>query len=306
MDSNLNQDEKPTLGKRILHFPLTRIIIGMVMVLVPVVAVRIAIGITGHLIIPGEELPDLWKIIGWIIMTVLVILSYRLYVRKIEKRPLSELSQSGAMKELAIGCVIGFGLMVTIVLILWITGYYRVLGVGVVLVLLVPFFDGIFTGFFEEIVFRGIIFRIINNSLGSWPGIIISALIFGFAHAANPNATLFSSIAIALEAGILISAVYLYTHRLWMVIGLHFAWNFTLGGIFGITVSGVTEKGLLQSQLEGPALLTGGVFGTEASILTVIICLLVGFYFLWEAKKRGHFTRVIWNRSKDSMLEGQT
>ncbi len=305
MDSNLNQSSKAGLGKRILYFPLTRIILGMLMVVGAVIVGKIVTVITGQLIFAGEELPPGWKMLGFALMTVMAIFSYLVYVRKIEKRQLSELSRPGALKELGTGCAIGFGLMGTIVFILWILGYYRVAAVSSFLVLLLPFFDAVFAGFFEEFVFRGILFRIINDSLGSWLAIILSALVFGFAHAGNPNATLFSSMAIALEAGILISTVYLYTRRLWMVIGIHFAWNFTLGGIFGIAVSGKEGQGLLQPQLDGPTLLTGGTFGTETSILTVVICLMAGFYFLWKAREKGHFTQPFWRRGAAPIMEGK-
>ena len=135
--------------------------------------------------------------------------------------------------------------------------------------------------------------------MGSWIAIFLSAFLFGFAHAANPNASLFSSIAIAVEAGILLSAAYLFTQRLWMVIGIHFAWNFTQGGIFGIAVSGQEVEGLFQATLEGPAFITGGEFGAETSIIAIIICSGAGLFFLWKARQRGHFTKPFWVRRRE-------
>ena len=161
-----------------------------------------------------------------------------------------------------------------------------------------PFFASIFTGFFEEILFRGVIFRIIHESLGTWIAVIVSALLFGFAHGANPNATLFSSTAIALEAGILLSAVYLYTNRLWMVIGMHAAWNFVQGAVFGVNVSGTNAKGLLQSSPVGSELLSGGAFGIEASIITIILCTSVGILFLVLSHRKGHFVKPFWRRPR--------
>jgi hypothetical protein len=255
----------------------------------------VLIGIA-KLVFATEEVPDAWKIYGFGVMTFLAILSYLFYVRKIEKREPAELTPSKAWPEVGAGCALGFGLMSLITFILWILGYYHIEAVNSPLVLFLPFFGALFTGFFEEFIFRGIIFRTINDRLGSWLALIISALIFGFAHSSNPNATIYSSTAIALEAGVLLSAGYLFTRRLWMVIGLHFAWNFTLGGIYGIVVSGVEEEGLLKARMEGPALLTGGSFGAEASLVTVVICLLTGLFFLWQARLRGHFTRPYWKQ----------
>ena len=298
MDTDPTPITRPGLGKRIWNFPLTRLLVGILILAGTVIIGQLVLLGISKLIFTSKEIPYAWKTYGFGVMTFLAILSYLFYVRKVEKREPDELARPNAWQEAAIGCAIGFGLMTAITSILWILGYYQVEGVNSMAVLFLPFFGALFTGFFEEFLFRGIIFRIINNSLGSWLALLLSALIFGFAHAANPNATLYSSGAIALEAGILLSAGYLFTRRLWMVIGLHFAWNFTLGGILGIVVSGVKAEGLLQSTLEGPALLTGRDFGAETSIIAVVICLLAGIFFLWQARQRGNFIRPYWRREK--------
>jgi uncharacterized protein len=123
-------------------------------------------------------------------------------------------------------------------------------------------------------------------------------LIFGALHLANPNATLWAGLAIAIEAGIMLAAAYVYTRRLWLPIGIHFAWNFVQGGIYGVSVSGVEAKGLLQSTLSGPALLSGGEFGAEASIFAVIVCLAAGIFFVWKSYTQGKFIKPFWNRSQ--------
>jgi membrane protease YdiL (CAAX protease family) len=298
MSSEIVSAPLPSRTQRFIRFPLIRAIIALLMVVGAIILVQLVMKLLGRQVFATDELPLLWKILMFLFMTAMAFFSYRFYVRLLEKRPVSELGKFGAIKELGVGCAIGAVLMVSIILILWMLGYYQVVAISSLVVLLLPFFRAVFTGFFEEIVFRGIIFRIMNESLGSWLAVIISSLLFGFAHSGEPNATLFSSIAIALEAGILLSAVYLFTRRLWMVIGLHFAWNFTLGGIFGVAVSGKQEGGLLQSQMDGPIILTGGEFGAETSILAVIICLLVGLYLLLKAKQRQHFISPFWRRNK--------
>lgn len=298
MSSETGAAPLPSRTQRFIRSPLVRAIIAVLMVVGAIIVVQLVMKLLGRLIFATEELPLFWKILMFLFMTIVALLSYRFYVGLLEGRPVGELSNDGALKELGVGCTIGAGLMALIILILWILGYYQVVAVSSVVVLILPFFRAVFTGFFEEIVFRGIIFRIMNESLGSWLAVIISSLLFGFAHSAEPNATLFSSIAIAMEAGILLSAAYLFTRRLWMVIGLHFAWNFTLGGIFGVAVSGKLKEGLLQSQLEGPIILTGGDFGAESSILAVAICLMAGLYLLLKARQRQHFTQPFWRRKK--------
>lgn len=149
----------------------------------------------------------------------------------------------------------------------------------------------------EEVIFRGVLFRILNESWGTVLAIVATALFFGGAHALNDNATMASNLAIALEAGVLLAAIYLLTERLWMVVGVHAAWNFTQGGIFGLAVSGNDAKGMWKTDVTGPTWLTGGAFGLEASWLAVGLCLIAAMMALVIAKKRGRFERPFWTRS---------
>jgi hypothetical protein len=105
-----------------------------------------------------------------------------------------------------------------------------------------------------------------------------------------------AAIAIALEAGILLSAAYVLTRRLWLAIGIHIAWNFIQGGIFSVAVSGFEKHGLLQATLAGPKILSGGEFGAEASVFAFVICLAVGIYFVWRALRKGNFVQPFWKR----------
>ena len=96
----------------------------------------------------------------------------------------------------------------------------------------------VLVGVFEETLFRGILFRFLEEGFGSWIVLTMTALFFGFSHLNNPHATVWSAIAIALEAGVSIGAVYMATRSLWFAMGLHTAWNFLQGTIFGVAVSG--------------------------------------------------------------------
>jgi hypothetical protein len=143
---------------------------------------------------------------------------------------------------------------------------------------------------------RGIIFRITEESLGTWLALFISGLLFGLAHLANPNATVVAALSIALEAGVLLAAGYIVTRRLWVSIGMHFAWNFTLGGIFGVAVSGIEVRGLLKATLTGPDLLSGGPFGPEASVLAVLVCTSMAIILTVHAVRAGRIMRPFWTR----------
>src|SRR5664280_2574587 len=135
-------------------------------------------------------------------------------------------------------------------------------------------FFAVLAGIMEEILFRGLLFRLSSKIVGTWGALIFTAGLFGLAHTLNPGATIGSSVAIALEAGVLLGAAYAATQRLWVPIGLHAGWNFTEGSLFGMTLSGNNMGvGLLRGSLSGPRILTGGEFGPEASIVAVLVCL---------------------------------
>ena len=154
----------------------------------------------------------------------------------------------------------------------------------------------ILTGVLEETLVRGIVFRILEKSLGSWLALGISAALFGLLHLLNPGATLLNAAAIAIEAGVLLAAAYMLTRRLWLCIGTHIAWNFTQGGIFSVAVSGGASKGLLQSRMIGPDWLTGGTFGAEASVVALGVCLAAGIALAVLAAKKGHIVPAFWSR----------
>ena len=133
----------------------------------------------------------------------------------------------------------------------------------------------------EEVLFRGIIFRMIDRRWGLWAALVVSALIFGFVHIMNQNATVWSSVAIAVEAGLLLGAAYKWSGTLWMPIGIHWAWNFFQGPVFGFSVSGgERDYSLVQPVIDGPVWLTGGSFGAEASIPAFMLGLAVAVVFI--------------------------
>nr|WP_269770064.1 CPBP family intramembrane glutamic endopeptidase [Brevibacterium antiquum] len=140
----------------------------------------------------------------------------------------------------------------------------------------------------EEVIFRGVLFRVIEERTGSWIAMAATGMVFGLMHLLNPNASLSGAIAIAVEAGFMLTAAYMATRRLWVPIGLHFGWNIAAGGIFSTEVSGAnTPQGLLDATMSGPVLITGGDFGPEGSVFSIVVCMLAGAVFIWMAHCRG-------------------
>ncbi len=235
-------------------------------------------------------------------LAVLVLGTYILASRLIERRIPAELAANRALPECATGIALGFLLFATVMAILLAAGVYHPAGWGTTSGLANGLFFAVLAGIMEEILFRGLLFRLSSKIVGTWGALIFTAGLFGLAHFANRGATVRSSVAIALEAGVLLGAAYAATQRLWLPIGLHAGWNFTEGSLFGMTLSGNTMGvGLLRGSLSGPQILTGGEFGPEASIVAVIVCLVAALFFLWRIVKLHRVEPAMWSKSSDHM-----
>jgi uncharacterized protein len=230
------------------------------------------------------RVPDL---LGLTLLSLSLLVAYVAGVRWIERREPEELLHRAAGREFSYGLTLGICLFATVMLVLWIVGVYHPTGRGSIAPLAAGFLTALLAAVVEEIIFRGFLFRLTQKLGGMWGALAVTSILFGAAHAANTGATVGSSVAIALEAGVLLGAAYALTQRLWLPIGLHLGWNFAEGSIFGMSVSGGAQKGsLITGELHGKALLTGGAFGPEASIVAVIVCLTAAIYLLWKATQR--------------------
>jgi membrane protease YdiL (CAAX protease family) len=195
-------------------------------------------------------------------------------VRYFERRDVSELAPAGAARRVAAGIVLGAALFSVVFALLALGGYVHHPKFGGFAGLPVQLATTFAAAVGEELVFRGAIFRITDERLGTAAALLISSILFGLLHVANPGATPVSTVAIAVEAGALLGMAYSASRSLWLPIGLHFGWNFTEGGVFGTAVSGGQSHGLMDSVLSGPTLLTGGAFGPEASVIAVAVSLV--------------------------------
>lgn len=194
--------------------------------------------------------------------------------------------------------LIGVGLCVVSLVILPLIGVYRIVGVNPVLVMLPALAMAISSDVLEELMWRGGLFRIVEGWLGSWIALAVSSLVFGLCHYGNEPGALWGCLAIAIEAGVLLAAAYMVTRRLWIGIGLHMSWNFAQSGVFSGIVSGsFNQPGLFKPMVEGPAILTGGVFGLEASVVAVLVCTVAGLVMLMIATRRGHIVPPFWQRA---------
>jgi len=283
--------ERP-LWRRIVDYPLVALVIATA---IYIFALWLSVKF-GKLIPPSGKTAD--TAIHAAITIAFLLAAYKLVIARLGARPKDDLpGSSAALRDGAIGIAIGFSIMALSVAVAAALGVYRIVGPGDASRLLLELVAvAIIPGFTEELLFRGILFRWIEEFGGSWLALLVTSALFGLAHILNPNATWFSSFAIAVEAGVLLGAAYMLTRNLWLAMGLHAGWNFTQGEIFDVPVSGVDEHGLVQAKLSGPELLSGGQFGLEGSIIAIIIATALGICMIVLAMRRGRLVQPRWMR----------
>lgn len=215
----------------------------------------------------------------------------------VERRTATELGLAGLGRQFGIGLLVGAGLYAACEGVLMALGIYRIDGLNPLRFLIPAVAMAISSSVFEELLFRGVLYRSVETWFGSWAALVVSSLVFGLSHLANPQATLEGALFIAVEAGILLGAAAMLTRQLWLSIGFHMAWNYTQSAIFSGVVSGNdAEPGWIRSTVNGPDYLTGGNFGVESSVLSLVLCTTTGIVMLVMAHRRGLVVPPIWKR----------
>jgi len=248
-----------------------------------------AVAFAGSLVVSAVRDNAWLTLVFGLASAVLALLTYAWVVRRTERRAPVEVARSGAGAAIARGVLIGVVMCGAVIVNIALLGGYRIDGLGSVTgaVGLLGFMAA--AAVTEELIFRGILFRIVEERTGTWIALVLTGVVFGLIHLVNPHASLWGAIAISVEAGFMLAAAYAATRKLWVPIGLHVGWNFALGGIFGAEVSGSgTPEGLVDAEFSGSTLLTGGDFGPEGSLYTVAAGVLLTIVFLWLARRRGH------------------
>jgi len=277
---------------RIIRFPIVKLILFLIVL---AIFAMLQSAISEYL-----DMRNTASTLGYLGATLFSIMpfvfAYIVLVKAIEQRTLSEFAGNTAWRGLAQGTLLGVAMMSVLVGILALSGAYHIQGWQDV-----PWRDiidvGIWAGIVEEILLRGVVLRMLEELFGSWAAIALSGLIFGFLHAGNPNADWWSSTAIAIEAGLLFGVLFCLTRSLWVVIGLHAAWNIAQGPIYGVTVSGIAQHGIIDAQIDGPWWLTGGDFGLEAALTSVVLSLIITGYFGYRLAQSNQVVGTWWRRT---------
>ncbi|HTQ63312.1 MAG TPA: type II CAAX endopeptidase family protein [Puia sp.] len=263
-------------------------------ILVAIVSLPIAI----FLIRSGEGNVDLsrlsellngkWLWLSLVIAAVLSIIAVFLFRKFVDRKSLASLGFdfSGHQSDALSGFFLALAILGVGTVILYFSGHLRWDDIS---------FDGkdlfiqlgmmAIVAFYEELVFRGYILNNLMESFSKWLALIISAALFVLFHLDNPSINIIAIINIFL-AGVLLGVNYIYTRNLWFAFLFHFGWNFFEGPVLGYKISGLHSQTLLQTELKGDLLLTGGDFGFEGSIFCLALILIAILLLYWTYEKR--------------------
>lgn len=215
---------------------------------------------------------------------------YWVVMRRVARRATPEIARRGAVRQALLGGAIGLGFIAAAAGLIAMCGGYSFSWAHRDLLGTLASVMAVQAGaaVAEELVFRGVALQAIEQRWGSRAAVAVTGVFFGVAHMFNPGATLWSGLAIAIEAGVMLGAAFLWRRSIWLVVGVHFAWN-TAEQLLGVPVSGhAPDARLWNVHTGGSSLLNGGTFGLEASVIPVVINLLLAVWLFAAARRRGN------------------
>ncbi|MCE2957629.1 MAG: CPBP family intramembrane metalloprotease [Flammeovirgaceae bacterium] len=273
--------------KRVLYFPITKIIVGIV------VPFSLFVVIQNFVLKPffysiTEDKSIANPIIHCISLLVLLVSYYYLF-RLYDKREITELSTKHLFKEMFGGFFFGFFTISLSIFILYVLGNYEVISFSTTHYPIKFFTILLFAGIVEDLFHRGLIVRVCENWLGTHPTLVIAMLV-ELQHINNPNSSLFSFF-YYLIWGFTMAMLFIYTKRIWLPYFFHIGWNFAQP-FYGSNLTGTSDMGtIIQSKFNGSELLTGGAVGIEDSIFTATFLLLIGIVLYYRAKREGKIVK---------------
>jgi len=222
------------------------------------------------------------------ILCVPILIAYALHIRFVERRVVSDFAPRFLAGDLALGLLLSAGVMLASAGLLALFGGFAITGInGWSYSVSMAACSALFAGVSEEVLYRGLLMRLIERIGGTWLALAATSVLFGLAHLSNAHVSLAGVLGLTFGLGLMLGAAYVATRRLWLPIALHAGWNFTMGSVLDVANSGVAEGSLLSSRLQGSAWLTGGAWGFEASIQAPLLAFMVAVLFLRSARRHG-------------------
>lgn len=279
--------------RRIWHFPPVRIVLFCVLCFGPLILAWPAIVGAAD----GGFDEFLLGLYSTAVLAPATILATAIMARFVDHRSLADsgLTARGLAIETGIGIGLGFALISLIVSILGAVGSYHVLSrqpdfqYGPIII----FYLGIAIS--EEVIFRGYILQAIESRWGTGVALVVTCAVFGCEHIGNVEPESIAHmikvvIFLGFGAGGLFASAYLMTRRLWLPIGLHWAWNFFLGAFYGLPVSGsMLTDSYIQASVTGGRYITGEKFGPECSVITLALAWGMAIAMMVRAVKNGNW-----------------
>jgi CAAX protease family protein len=231
-----------------------------------------------------------WVLVSGVVAAALALGAYRYATGRIEKRQASELS---GIRWVVPGTLAGAALFGVVMAVIWLfdgvgsVTFNSWIGLAAMSSLMLT------VAVIEELLFRGVMVRMVADRFGGWVALAVSAPVFGLPHLLNHGTDLVGALSITVCAGLLLGGAYLATGSLWLAIGLHLGLNFAETALFGIVTvdSPLPDFSLYNTVLTGPDLLTGGVGGVEASLVTLTVLTVPALALIWYAAAIGRMRR---------------
>jgi membrane protease YdiL (CAAX protease family) len=257
------------------------------------------------LLIRGENLSDYSLLVNRFVSKFMKLLAVFIpgivLLKWVDKRPVTLLGTGfykGSLRELSTGMLIGLITGTAGVLILRLTGWASFSFNGFSIDMLLYLFGClavlVVSASYEEILFRGYIFQSLIEGSDFWITLVVFSLLFGAGHIGNVGATGFT-IAFTVIAGVFLGVIYFRTRALWMCIGVHFMWNWTMAPVFGM---GVSESKFLTRSLFTYSPWESGFIGGPDTISEIVqgIMLIALTIYIWKANwlRPAEYNRRLW------------
>jgi membrane protease YdiL (CAAX protease family) len=235
-------------------------------------------------------LPAHWRS-GWppAVGALACALGYWAYGRRVERRDVAELRISRAPAECGQGLGLGVVLGLLSVAPLAALGMYRIDGRGDVHPLVQQIPEMLLVSVMEELLVRGVVFRLAQQAWGSGRALALSTVLFVAAHLFGEISLI--GVLVTAAASVAFTAAYLASRRLWLPIGMHFGWNYLFSAVLSVPVSGHPAAGWVHASSSGPQWLTGGAYGIEASSVALLVWAVTAALLLRLAVARGAYSK---------------
>lgn len=248
-------------------------LMGIVLLLLGEILSGLILGPIAYLLPEGDFITNVLGLFSFAFISLTVLL----WARLVEKSPWQGLGfrRQGAVKDFVLGWGIGAAMLVTCVLLMVVLGGARITGFTFTMPILLQFLVLIIAwsiqGSAEEILARGWLFSSLSARHNVPVGIVISSLFFTALHLGNDGISLIPLLDLTLF-GILTCLLMLKTDSIWLISGVHAAWNCFQGNVFAFKVSGMdTGTAFIQVSTQGPDWLSGGPFGVEGSVVSLFV-----------------------------------